>query len=87
MFSIAHAVVCFTFAYLGVPLPNLGGPDGSMGPTGASGDKGAPGAMGQRGAPGPPGPPGPPATAPPILYGPPPGKPWPAGINYTGIFF
>ena len=37
--------------------------------------------MGDPGAPGPPGPPGPPATAPPILYGPPPGKPWPAGIK------
>lgn len=57
--------------------------DGAKAPTGTVGDKGAPGARGQPGAPGPPGPPGIPATAPPILYGPPPGKPWPAG-TYTG---
>ena len=53
-----------------------------MGPLGVSGNQGAPGPMGQPGAPGPPGPPGPPATAPPILYGPPPGKPWPAGTFF-----
>ena len=42
--------------------------------------------MGDPGAPGPPGPPGPPAKAPPILYGPPPGKPWPAGIKNLRYF-
>lgn len=59
------------------------GRDGAMGPLGVSGNQGAPGPMGQPGAPGQPGPPGPPATAPPILYGPPPGKPWPAGTFYV----
>ena len=71
----------FLTVLLGAPLPNSSGSDGGMGPTGAAGDKGAPGSMGSPGAPGPPGPPGIPATAPPILYGPPPGKPWPAGTG------
>ena len=58
--------------------------DGAPGTAGAQGNQGSPGTMGDPGAPGPPGPPGPPATAPPILYGPPPGKPWPAGIKNLG---
>jgi len=70
---------------LGVPLPSgpeVGiGADGATGTAGVAGNQGSPGAVGDPGAPGPPGPPGPPATAPPILYGPPPGKPWPAGIT------
>lgn len=52
-----------------------------MGPAGTAGDKGSPGAAGSPGVSGPPGPPGIPATAPPILYGPPPGKPWPASTK------
>ena len=73
-----------TLAISGVPLPSgpeVGtGADGVSGTAGAAGNQGSPGAVGDPGAPGPPGPPGPPATAPPILYGPPPGKPWPAGL-------
>ena len=73
-----------TLAISGVPLPSgpeVGtGADGVSGTAGAAGNQGCPGAVGDPGAPGPPGPPGPPATAPPILYGPPPGKPWPAGL-------
>ena len=57
----------------------MSGADGAVGSKGSAGNQGAPGARGQPGAPGPPGAPGIPATAPPILYGPPPGKPWPAG--------
>ena len=72
------------FGMLGVPLPSgpeVGtGADGASGTAGAAGNQGSPGAVGDPGAPGPPGPLGPPATAPPILYGPPPGKPWPAGL-------
>ena len=68
----------------GVPLPSgpevETGADGAPGTAGAAGNQGSPGAVGDPGAPGPSGPPGPPATAPPILYGPPPGKPWPAGL-------
>ena len=73
------------FGMLGVPLPSgpeMGtGADGATGTAGVAGNQGSPGAVGNPGAPGPPGPPGPLATAPPILYGPPPGKPWPAGIT------
>ena len=73
-----------TLAISGVPLPSgpevETGADGASGTAGAAGNQGSPGAVGDPGAPGPPGPPGPPATAPPILYGPPPGKPWPAGL-------
>ena len=75
-----HAILAIS----GVPLPSgpeVGtGVDGASGTAGAAGNQGSPGAVGDPGAPGPPGPPGPPATAPPILYGPPPGKPWPAGL-------
>ena len=84
---ISTVLVLFTvlyFNFLSCFLCNLGisgpsGPSGGAGSTGARGDQGSPGVAGQPGAPGPPGPPGIPATAPPILYGPPPGKPWPAG--------
>ena len=71
--------------HLGFPQPSFSGQDGSMGPSGAAGNQGPRGVMGRPGAPGPPGPPGPPATAPPILYGPPPGKPWPAGIRNINL--
>ena len=73
----------YLFTIVGVPLPSgpeVGtGADGGAGAAGAMGNQGSRGAVGQPGSPGPPGPPGIPATAPPILYGPPPGKPWPAG--------
>ena len=82
LFSIRY----FALTNLGDPEPVYHfaspGPSGSSGAAGAAGAAGARGPPGQQGPPGPPGAPGAPgipATAPPILYGPPPGKPWPAG--------